>query len=428
MRAFFRRWQSWIQRLAAYGGVQILVQLVNAASGFVLVRTMEKEHYAWFTLVNSLLATLSILTDSGLGSAMMSLGGQHFDDKPRFASLMLTSRRLRMKFMLMAAVVTLPAGWWLLAHNGAAPWLIVSLLALVFVTSLSSAEGVVLGAVNKLERRVDRILQADVCVSLSRLGGVLLGCLAGMNALLAAAATAVAQWAQILLLRRQTRVSLSVGQVSEEEWKPPMMKVVRELFPLCLFQAVQGHLTTWVLGIFAVTSDVADVGALSRFGIVFSLLGLPFVQLLCPVIARTSDPVRLKKLCWLAVGGYALVASLLALCGVLFADFVLWVLGGEYRHLKTELAWYLGAQTLGSVATATWGVAFTRSWVRRGWLVAPITLVLQAVAATQLNLTDVRHAIAFGSISQLVGGVIAVGLIARGLREHAAIRAASTAA
>jgi hypothetical protein len=60
--------------------------------------------------------------------------------------------------------------------------------------------------------------------------------------------------------------------------------------------------------------------------------------------------------------------------------------------------------------------------------VAPITLVLQAVAATQLNLTDVRHAIAFGSISQLVGGVIAVLLIARGLREHAAIKATSTGA
>jgi hypothetical protein len=39
MVQFWRRWQSWIQRLAAYGGVQILVQLVNAVSGFVLVRT-----------------------------------------------------------------------------------------------------------------------------------------------------------------------------------------------------------------------------------------------------------------------------------------------------------------------------------------------------------------------------------------------------
>jgi hypothetical protein len=51
----------------------------------------------------------------------------------------------------------------------------------------------------------------------------------------------------------------------------------------------------------------------------------------------------------------------------------------------------------------------------------PLTILLQAVAAGYLNLSQVSSAIIFASISNLVGFVIAGVLILRGLSDQARI-------
>lgn len=412
------RWLRWTQRLITYSGVQGVVLLVNALSGFLLVRGMTKEHYAWFTITNSLLATINIMSDSGLGSAMMSIGGEVCEDRSRFASLTRVARRMRFRFLALAALVILPAGWWVLARNGASWSVIMILLVLVIATSLSAAECVVLSAINKLHRRISFLLQADFCISFSRLSMVALGMFSGITAIVASGATAIAQWIQVLLLRRQTSGDLAIAETADQNWQPEINKVVRALFPICLFNCVQGHITTWLLSVFANTRDVADVGALARLGVVFTFLGLPLTQLICPLISRTKEPRRLRKLCLGAMGGSILTAVALVLLGILFSTEALWLLGAQYSHLHRELGWFLAAQAVGVSANAAWGIAYTRSWVRHGWIQAPFTILLQCVAAMYLNLSQVSHAIAFASISSLVGFVIASVLIIRGLSNH----------
>ncbi|MBL9180149.1 MAG: hypothetical protein JNM65_18955, partial [Verrucomicrobiaceae bacterium] len=159
-----------LKPLAGYTGAQMVVQALNAFSGFLLVRSLDKNHYAWFTITNSLLATISVMSDSGLGSAMMSIGGRVCEDRPVFASLMTLAQRLRLRFMTLAALAVLPAGWWVLAKNNA-PWpIILLLLLLVMITAALSVESVVLGTINKLHRRVGFIVRADLGLSASRLG------------------------------------------------------------------------------------------------------------------------------------------------------------------------------------------------------------------------------------------------------------------
>jgi uncharacterized membrane protein YqjE len=146
---------------------------------------------------------------------------------------------------------------------------------------------------------------------------------------------------------------------------------------------VQGHITTWILSLFAATEQVADVGALARLGIVFTFLGLPLAQLVLPRIARTQEPRRLLRLCMLALGGILLASLALAGLGVLFADQVLWLLGTQYAHLHLELAFFLGSLVLGTVANAAWGLCYTRNWVRHAWLQIPLAVVVQALSAFQ---------------------------------------------
>jgi O-antigen/teichoic acid export membrane protein len=409
--------------VAAYSGAQAVVLLLNAFSGFLLVRGMSKEQYAWFTIANSLQATISVMSDSGLGSAMMAVGGRVCEDRSRFAALMHMAHGLRFRFMLMAALVTLPAGWWVLAKNDAPWWVIVVLMVLVTFTSVRSVESVVLNTVNRLHGRVRHLLEADLTVSLSRLALVALGMLPGLTAILGAAATAVSQWMQTSLLRRQTTADMADPGEPDPAWKPEFEGAVKNLFPLCLFNCVQGHITTWILSLFAATEDVADVGALARLGIVFTFLGLPLAQLILPRIARTQEPRRLLRLCLLTLGGILSAALVLAGLGIVFADQVLWLLGSQYAHLHRELAWFLGYLVLGTMANAAWGLCYTRNWVRHAWLQIPFAMGAQALAACWLDLGRVSHAIVFSGLSNLTGLLIAVYLVVRGLK--AARQAAS---
>lgn len=408
-------WLRWMRRLAAYSGTQAVVMLINALSGFLLVRGMSKEQYAWFTIANTLQATISVMSDSGLGSAMMAVGGRVCEQRSRFASLMHIAHGLRLKFMILAALVTLPAGGWVLAKNGA-PWpVILALGVLITLTSLRSVEAIVLGMVNRLHGRVRCIVEADLTGSLSRMVLVMLGMLPGLSAILGAAATAISQWLQTLLLRRQTRADMEAPGEEDPVWRSEFQSAVRNLFPLCLFNCVQGHITTWILSLLASSADVADVGALARMSIVFSFLGLPLAHLILPRIARAQQPRHLMRLCMIALGGSLLAALALAGMGFLFADQVLGLLGNQYVHLHHELAWYLGYLALGAVANAAWGLCYTRNWVRLAWLQIPFAVLAQAVAACWLDLSQVPQVIAFSSLSNVTGLFIACGLIYRGL-------------
>jgi len=420
----------WIRRharrMARYAGAQVIFQIINALTGFILVRAMPKNDYAWFTITNSLLATIGILADSGLGSATTSMGGALIGDPVRFAGLIRATRRLRFIFVFGAGAVTLPAGWWVLQHNHASKGVTITLLIVTLVTALFAAESVVLNTVNRLHTKLRLMAQSDFALSGSRLIFILGSWWAGLTVVLAVLSTAASQWAQALLLRRQTRERVLVEDSSDTDWNPEVMKVVRHMFPLCVFTCVQGNLITWLLSMLGTTNNVADVGALARFSVVFTFLSIPMAQVIAPAIARCQDTRRLQKLCLAVVGGFTAMVTIMVILGSLFSTQLLWVLGQKYSHLHTELTWFLVYQAVGLVSTVMWGVVLTRSWVRHGWVLIPLTIGLQALAVLWLDLSQVINALLLSGISSITGILVCGWLIFRGLREHDA-RAASSA-
>ncbi|MBL9176586.1 MAG: hypothetical protein JNM65_00910, partial [Verrucomicrobiaceae bacterium] len=249
-------------------------------------------------------------------------------------------------------------------------------------------------------------------------GLIVAGSVAGLNAVLASAATMAAQWIQVWLLRRQTRVDLAEPADVDASWRTEMATSVKNLFPLCLFNCVQGHVTTWMLSIFANVKDVADVGALSRLGVLFTFLALPLTQLVLPVISRTQEPRRLARLCLFVLLGMMVTSLMLAGAGIVFSTPLLALLGTPYAHLHHELAWFLGTQALAVTANAAWGICYARSWVRLGWLQIPVAITAQMASLIWLEPDEVSHAIIFANISNVTGLAIAAWLMLRGLADR----------
>ncbi len=408
-------WLRWSKILGGFAAIQGLVQVLNGVTGFLLVRSMGKEDYAWFTIINSLLATIGILTDSGLGSAMSSQGGPICNDKPRFAELMVLTKRLRFAFLLLALLVALPAGIYVLHLNHAPPWITGLLMFTTIMSAIPAAEGTILSSACRLHSRLRQILQADTSVSLTRLGLVFAAGYAGMTAVIATAITAVAQWVQLLVLRRQTHDLVSVPHEDTGTFRAPMLAVVKQMLPLCIFQCIQGQITTWVLSFCATTSTVADVGALSRLGIISTFLFVPLFNIVYPMIARATEPRQLRKLSALLLAVSLLISLFIVGLGVMCSKQILWVLGAQYGHLHRELVWYMAYVSLGFFGNIVWGIVLTRSWVKHGWIHIPITIVLQVCGAFYLDLSKATDTILFAGLSNFAGLFIALTLVWRGL-------------
>ena len=71
--------------------IELGVQALGLISGLLLIRVLDKSEYAYFTIANSMQATMNLLADMGIGISLSALGGKVWQDKNRFGQLISTA-------------------------------------------------------------------------------------------------------------------------------------------------------------------------------------------------------------------------------------------------------------------------------------------------------------------------------------------------
>lgn len=403
--------------LSIYAVLQVLLQAANAVTGFLLIRAMDKLNYAWFTVAFGSQTMLSVLADCGLTSSLTALGGPVAYEPARLSGLVHLIRRWRLRFMIATLAVVLPVTWWMLRKNLASPSQTTIVMVLVILTAYSAIDAAVLMTANKLFRQLPVVLKAESLFGLIRLGLVTILFVTGANVITALTCTVVAYLCQLVFLRYYTFRSLGAPGPVEPEWIPTIQSQVRHVLPIGVWHCVQGQISTMILTIFATTNQVADIGALARYGFIFVVIQLPLGHFVLPAIARSIDPSHLRKLILATIIGFVAVLLGVILFGALGAQYCLLLLGPNYGHLEIEFSWYLAASSLATTGHVIWGIALTRGWVRFGWFEIPLTILGQTVAAPLLDLSRITAAIGFMAIGSLVHLVVGVFLIANGLKR-----------
>lgn len=409
---------SLLQRVLGYSTVQIAVQGVNAVTGFMLVRVLAKEDYAWFTIANSLMATVNILGDSGLGSATSVVGGQLVTNTSAFAVLEATIRRLRLRFVAISCALVLPLGWLLLERQQVPVIVETGLLGLVAMSAIPAAEVALLVSVRRLRNDLSDLMKADVVGCVLRLTLVFSFIWSGGGVFMALAATLVATLAQMAILAQSKGDMPSIRGGGTVDLHAAVMRVVKGMFPLAVFQCVQGHLSTWVVAIFSETHAVAEIGAVSRLAFIFSCLAIPMVHLGGPAIARCSSSGKLRHLVSLSVGGTIIVSSLAVLGIAAAASKVLWVFGANYAGLERELTWYAASQGVGLISAVLWTIVMSKGWLAGAWMHIPLTITIQVCAVGVLDLRKIVDVILFSSVSSVAGIAIWTWMIWKGLNKQ----------
>ena len=205
---------------------------------------------------------------------------------------------------------------------------------------------------------------------------------------------------------------------TDTDLRPYRRRVLRYLLPTlpsALYFSIQGPLIIWLAATFGDTRNIAEVGALTRLGLVVGLFSSLSGVVFLPRLARITDD-RAWRARYLQFGG-ALVAIALALLAgaALFPGPLLWVLGESYSGLYRELVLVVAGAGLTLLGGYAVSVNLSRAWTRWETVAVAVLFLAQAGLVAVLPLRTTSGVLLFNLGTAAVGLGLQIAITWTGL-------------
>jgi O-antigen/teichoic acid export membrane protein len=387
--AIYTRLAVWLRMLTAFVSLEVAAQACAVVASFLVVRNLDKSHYAWYSLAFNLQSTLGNFTLLGIGTGMTSMAGQWIADREKMGALAASALRYRSLLLVIVGPLVLPVFGYLLLKNGCPPWhtlvLVMLAVCLLFVElnrQIFSTPILIAGRYNYLQQAA--LLEAISRVAILGLL-ILLGCLSAWTTLLVS--ILVSGSVVRLLIRRRAQEFIAPHGTPDREIQRRLTKLNFNVLPSTITFVFQTQIGVAMISIFGKTASVADLGALTRIALVLIVPQAIVSKIIEPKLARAREGEDL----WRKFGISALcVAAMAAGCFILmflFRHQFLWLLGKDYWYLDKELVFYSGVACTGTVTSMSMILLYARGWADYMWI-SPVAEVLCQVGAIPiLNLS-----------------------------------------
>jgi O-antigen/teichoic acid export membrane protein len=398
--------------------VQAMVQLVGFASGILLVRWLDQNEYAYFTIANTMQGTINVLADMGISIGLMSIGGRVWHDRHRFGQLINTAQHFRRRLGVLAILVVTPILYWLLTRNGASNIYAAVLIGAILLGLLVQFSLGVLSVVPRLRSDVSRIQTIDLTGAITRLI-VLLGCaFLLLNAGVAVLVGSMAFLLQYWMLRKYAAGVIDLNAPENAEDRAAMIGFIKNQAANAVFYCLQGQVTVFLISFFGSrATSVAEVGALGRLAMIFAVLGQVLTNIFVPAFARCQNAAKLRLQYFAIVAGVAGCCAAVLAAAAFFPNQFLFVLGSKYSHLQRELLLMVAGTVLYVLTGALWFLNASKAWVAGAWLYIPLTLATQVALIPYTDFSNVRQVLIFGVISAVPNLLLNMVLSYRGFRN-----------
>lgn len=398
---FSARMRRWMPVIAKFMMVQAAVQGLSLLTGILIVRSLEKSDYALYTLANSGLSALMALSNSGISYGVTAIGGRVWQDSRQLGRVVGTALSLRTRLALIVAAPTAAILLWLLRENGATTEKAATLLALVLTTGLFQLTYGILVVVPQLRGQVRAIQYLDLAAATLRLVLIAVAALLYLDVRIVLLVGTVVSLLQFYRMRYLARTNIDITSPPDPTVATEMKMMVKRQWPNEVHYVFQGQIYVFLLSVFGTPESVADLGALSRISIVFSILVSVMQAIVLPRYARHKDVRRLPKFHLAIFCGYTTAAAIPVLFVWLFSRQLLWVLGQKYAGLDLQLVMVAASGALGSTAGIAWALNATRGWIIPGWIAVPIGLALQVAIMAIVGTSTFYQVVTVGILSNV---------------------------
>jgi O-antigen/teichoic acid export membrane protein len=413
-----RRAFDQARRFGNYALVQVAVQFVGFASGILLVRWLPQREYAYFTIANAMQATLNMLADIGISVGLISIGGRVWQNRHRFGELINTGLSVRRKLAAASIIIVAPILYAMLARNGATVPYALLLIGVVVVGFSIQLSIDVFNVVPRLRSDIARIQTIDFICAITRLllvlGLIYFFATAGAAVIVASATF----FLQYLLLRSYAARVVDLNASENVEDRQEILRLIKTLAASTLFYCFQGQITVFLISFFGRhPASIAEVGALGRLAMIFTILLNMLTNIFVPAFARCQDKRKLRGFYLLIAGGVALFSAVVLGAVALFPDQFLFVLGDRYAHLHRELLLMVGSAIVSAFGTTLWMLNASKAWVDGAWIYIPLTLATQIALIPFTDFSSVSGVLLFNLISALPSVLLNFALSLRGFRN-----------
>ncbi len=396
------RFGQWAKLIAITGSAQVIVQAVGFISGILVIRLLPTHEYALYTLANTMLGTMTLLADGGISTGVMSQGGKVWQDQQKLGAVLVTGMQLRKKFALYSLLVATPILLYLL-HKHDASWLMSGLIVLslipAFFTSLS---GTLLEIAPKLQQDIAPLQKIQILANIGRLA--LLGLTLFIYPFAAVAITAAGGsqlWSNWRLRKISTRYA-DRTQPADPENRAAILNIVKRVMPSNIYYCLSGQMTIWIISIVGNTDAIAQVGALSRLGILLNIISSFFATVILPRFVRLPNHRKLLATRFLQLQAGLIICSI-AIVGLAwyFPNQLLWVLGENYYGLTSEVFLMAAGACASLVSGSTHQLLSGRGIILPPQLFISSAIVSQVIILVLIKPNNVYSILLYGFISSV---------------------------
>jgi O-antigen/teichoic acid export membrane protein len=382
---------DWVKLISITGGAQILIQAIGMVSGILIIRMLPTHEYALYTLANTMLGTLMMLTDSGISSGVMSQSGKVWEDKEKLGVVLATGLNLRRKFALVVIVIMTPFLLYILMTNGAS-WFTAILLSVslipAFTTSLS---GALLAIPPKLHQDILPLQKNQIAANIGRLLMTAVSLFIFPFAFITILASGIPQiWANFNL-RKISNKFASKGLKPDPIVRTEILKIVKKTFPGTVYFCLYSQINIWLISFFGTSDNVAQVGALSRLILVLGLFFVVYSTLVTPRFSKLPAKwdLLLKRFIQITIGIVIMDVMIITFVWF-FPSEVLWILGDKYANLTKEIFLNVIGTCIGFIAGAYVGMYTSRGWVLNPVISISVSLLSIASGAYFFDLAHLQ--------------------------------------
>ena len=401
----------WTKLLTKFLSVQVLVQALGFVSGILLIRSLSKEEYGYLTIANSMQSMMNGLADSGISIGISEIAGKVWNDKYRFGQVIQSALELRKWLALISTSIITPIMIWVLLRNNISTTSAILITIAILIELYFYLESSVLETVPRFYSKIKTIQNLDIVFAVTRLILLGVGYFTFLNSVIAAFISTIVSACQTILLRRVANQEIDVKVEKNLDYQKNILTIVKNFIPNSIFYTFQGQISILLISIFGNNQNIAEIGALSRFSMIFALVTPIMSSIAFPAFSRCQNQSLLKLRYWQIVLANILFGTVLIGISYFFSDQILWILGTKYSGLSSELMLVILLGTVGHIGGVMWGLCCAKGWIKNMWLEIPIKLSVQIILLLFMNLSNIKGVILFGIFSY-VPSIILVAIIA----------------
>jgi hypothetical protein len=397
-----RRGLRELRALLETGGLQLGVNALGFLAGFAALWLLPVSQFAFYTVANSMLGTLTVLTDCGVVQGVLAHGGRSWQDRAALGRTLASGGALRRRLAVVSTLAAVPILYLLLRQQGAT-------LPIALVTSLSimpmflaTLSGQLLEVVLKLHQEIRPLQRIQLRGAALRLLLTAGAVAAFPYAWIASAASGLAQVWATLSTRRLTAGLVDLDAEPESEATSAIVSQIKRMAPGAVYYALAGQINVWLISILGTARSVAEVGALGRLTMAFGILTGIMSLLYVPRFARLPHGgARARRLFLAMQAALGLGLGAVVVLTWLFPGAVLALLGPKYASLRDQVTLAVAGGAAGLLASATYSLSAARGVVLSPIVVLPTAIAIQILLAVTLPVWTVAGVLWLALLSNL---------------------------